>query len=112
MKNRGRQRQQRINDTLRLLDIHSRYVNHIRLHNSTSKEHMNKMCEICIWLKENDMDFVTEAKFIDGGRADIVVLEEAVAIEIGHTETVEKFDRKNYPIQAIFHKTDQPWRGL
>ncbi|RME52988.1 hypothetical protein D6783_03220 [Candidatus Woesearchaeota archaeon] len=104
--------QRRINETLRLLKITSRYVNHIRLHRSTSPEHMRKICEICIWLRQNNKDFVTEAEFITGGRADIVVLEDQIAIEVAQTETKERFNKKDYPIMKMYIATNEPWRGI
>jgi len=113
MARRIRNRQKRINDTLRFLKIHSRYVNHIRLHRSTTPEHMDAICKICIELRKHDKDFVTEAEFITGGRADIVVLEDSIAFEVLHTETTDRFDNKNYPIPTypVLSKDAKNFRG-
>ena len=67
-----------------------------------------------MWLLANDMDFITEAEFIGGGRADILVLEEAIAIEVLDSEL--KKDRvihlKDYPVPKLEVSVAQPWKGL
>lgn len=107
----------RIKETLSYLKPSSRetkIVNAIRLHRSTTKDHMQKICEICMWLKEQGRDFITEAEFIKGGRADIVVLEACQAVEVLVTETVESFlkNKSKYPIPVIAVPFNDEWRGL
>lgn len=102
----------RVRETLNLIDIHSRHINCIRLHKSTNKEHRAKMFEICSFLIDNNHQFITEAKFVSGGRCDIVVLDEQVAIEILNTEDKNKFNKKQYPILTVAVGVDEEWRGL
>lgn len=101
-----------IKSALQLLKPISKGINVIKLHAWVSEQHMSKMCEICIWLRKNNHPFITEAEFKEGGRADILVLDLAVAIEILHTETKDKFEKKKYPVPMIPIRTDEPWRGL
>ena len=94
------------------LDIHTRHVNCIRLHKSTKLEHRLKIVEIANWMLDNDYSFVTEAKFIKGGRADIVCLENGSAYEILNTESLKKFNKKKYPIPTYPIGVNEEWRGL
>ena len=73
---------------------------------------MLKICEICIWLRQNEYDFITEAEFIDGGRADIFVLDTGDAYEILHTEKMQDFKKKAYPVPTYPIKVTDEWRGL
>ena len=104
--------QQRINETLKFIDIHSRHVNCIRLHKSTNRAHRKQLFNICSWLLDNNYSFVTEAKFVVGGRADIVVLETGDAYEIMDTETMKQFNAKRYPIPVYPIGVNEEWRGL
>lgn len=98
-------------ETLNEVDIHSRHVNCIRLHKNTTLKHRNKICEICNWLLDNNYSFITEAKFKDGGRADIVILEEGVAYEVMDSER-KKVRTKQYPIPTYYIGVDEEWKGL
>ena len=104
--------QRQINETMRQLEVHTRHINCIRLHKSTTLEHRNKIVEICNWLIDNDYSFITEAKFVKGGRADIIVLEEGIALEILHTEELKSFNKKDYPIPTYPIRTNELWKGL
>lgn len=94
----------KINEALNLLRIGSRKVNEIRYNTSESKEHINKKKEICnkLWLK--GLDFVTEAIFKNGCRADIFVLEKFKCIEILKSETESSILKKmdKYPKGLYF----------
>ena len=89
----------KINEALNLLRIGSRKVNEIRYSTSESVEHRTTKKNICksLWLKGKD--FVTEAIFKNGCRADIFVLEDFKVIEIMKTETIESIEKKmkKYP---------------
>jgi len=97
--------------TLNLIDLHSRHVNCIRLHKNTTLKHRNKMVEICNWMLDNGYDFVTEAKFKEGGRADIVCLDEGVAYEVMDSER-KKVRLKQYPIPIYYIGVDEDWKGI
>lgn len=112
IKQKSRYEQELINDTMRYLKFETRHINCIRLHKSTSKPHRAKLFEICCWLIDHNYDFITEAEFVAGGRADIICLSEQCAFEILDTETKEMFDRKKYPIPTFPIKTTDEWKGL
>ena len=65
----------------------------------TSKEHQDMIYEICWWLYENNIPFITEARFTTGYRPDIIVPDglPRQIIEVRHSEgsrqSVEKFSR-------------------
>lgn len=101
-----------IRESLDLLRINSRYVNHIRLHANTTVKHMKKICEICIWLRRNGYDFVTEAEWVQGGRADIFVLSMNVAYEVLDSETIKQFNKKDYPVPTYAIMVNSKWKGL
>ena len=56
---------------------------------------------VCAVLSENNLDYATEAELIRGGRADIYVLDWNCAIEVLHSETMRKFEKKNYGCKTI-----------
>lgn len=104
--------QRKINETMQSLKIHTRHINCIRLHKSTNLEHRAKIVEICNWLLNNEFSFITEAEFVKGGRADIVVLDYGIALEVLDSETEERFNSKNYPIPTYPIKVTEEWNGL
>jgi len=53
------------------------------------------------WLIKNDFNVICEATFKNGGRADLLVLFPALAIEVLVSETEERFNSKNYPVETI-----------
>jgi len=89
----------KIRDCLNLVKPSNRKLNEVRISSSESVIHQDKKKEICEELKENNIDFITEAMFITGGRADILVLEDFTAIEIVHSESDESIEKKkeSYP---------------
>lgn len=107
-----RKKQEKINECMRLLKIHTRHINCIRLHKSTNLEHRAKMVEICNWLLNNDYSFITEAEFVKGGRADIVVLDMSIALEILDSETIKRFNSKAYPIPTYPIRVEDEWNGI
>ncbi len=68
---------------------------------SETTEHKVAKALICIVLSDNGLDYCTEAEFKDGQRADIILLDYDVAIEILNTESIKKFNQKRYPITTI-----------
>lgn len=109
--------QKRINDILRLIEHPHNHINCIRLHKSTSVAHMNRICEICIEALIRDLSFVTEAKFINSkGRADIVLLDLGIAVEVTDTEADESIVKKSekYPLDIIKISAHEPftWKML
>ena len=75
---------------------------------------MTKICEICTWARLNNIDFITEAEFISGGRADIIFLEQQVAVEVLHTETLKSFkeNKSKYPVHTVAIGVNDKWRGI
>ena len=76
----------------------SRHRNCVRFFASNTIDHEMAKAEICYLLKKKNIEFVVEAEFKNGSRADIYVLDFGVAIEIMHSETKERLNAKNYPV--------------
>ena len=113
-----RKRYLNIRQNLNLVRFNDRYVNHIRLDKrrkrgkELSQKHWAKICEICMWLLENDYDFITEATFLKRGRADIFVLDTGDAYEVLSSEKMKDFNKKNYPVPTYPIRINEKWRGL
>lgn len=71
-------------------------------------------------LASEEHDFVTEAEFKDGGRADVLDLDTGVAMEVLHSETLDMVIAKTaiYPVDVIVvdstgaliaHRTNNTW---
>ena len=97
-------KQLRKNICLNLLRISNRKINEIRVGNNESKDHRAIKTLICNKLLSEGKDFVTEAIFKSGGRADILILEEFKAIEILKTEKESNILNKKlkYPRGIVF----------
>jgi len=113
----GKLKRLQIKETLSYIhpsDSETKLVNCLKMHSNISDEHMDKVYEICKWLKKHGKDFLTEARFKTGGRADIIVLEDCVAIEVLVTETVDSFlkNKSKYPIKTIAVPYNTEWRGI
>lgn len=72
----------------------------------TSYEHFITIAKIVWKLSSQDYSVFTETEFIDGGRADIFVLDQngdGTIIEVLHTETEERYNAKleHYPFPII-----------
>ena len=87
------------NACLNLVRQSNRKLNEIRSSSSESKAHIDKKTEICNKLISDNKHFVCEAIFNNGGRADILVLDDFKAIEIVKTESNESIinKTKEYP---------------
>jgi len=93
-------KQKRRNECMQLVRISNRNtVCEIRYSNSESKKHIDKKKEICAELILQGKQFLTEAIFENGGRADILVLDDFEVIEILSSETERAFEQKKdyYP---------------
>ena len=98
------------NDVARLLDYNYRGKrNRIYLGDNEGEAHSDKKFEICKWLIKHKKEFYTEAIFKNGMRADILVLDSCVAVEIVDTEKPEsiEFKKQKYPVPVSVCKVDQ-----
>ena len=91
--------QMKRNVCMNLVRPANRVLNEIRVSSGESPEHQDKKIEICKRLQAEGKHFLTEAIFITGGRADILVLDNFKVIEIVKTESNESIMRKQekYP---------------
>lgn len=107
-----RKKQERINETLKHLDVMNRQINTIRLHKNTTLAHRLKIFEICSWILDHNYSFVTEAIGKDRKwRADIVCLDNGTAYEVIDSERKKK-PNKTYPIPTYYISIDEEWKGL
>lgn len=94
-------RQAKRNASARLLRFTSRHhVNCCRLNvNNTLKHELFKALE-CYNLRKQGHDFITEAEWEKGGRADILDLDLMEAVEIAVSESDESLElkKKAYPV--------------
>ena len=77
--------------------------NCVRLNASNALEHELAKFKVCWELLQEGKEFVTEAVFTNGKRADILVLDTGDVIEILHSETKEMAEKKctDYPVDRI-----------
>ena len=81
------------------LDLHYRTDWNIIHLTGTSKEHQDMIYEICWWLHENNIPFLTEARFKSGYRPDVCVPfglpKQIIEVRCSETEreSVAKFKR-------------------
>ena len=82
--------------------------NVIRFSHTETIEHYLQKCKVCYELRKMGIDFICEARFYGGTRADIYVLNKDTAIEILHTEEWSNLEqkRKTYPCWVVGIKTD------
>jgi len=88
-----------VNENLQFIRFSNRKLNCLRWHNNESKEHILKKLEICIELKRLKHDFITEAIFNNGFRADVIDLSDSIIYEILCSEEEKDFYEKikKYP---------------
>ena len=92
------------NDSMRLLDpMQRRPRNCVRLNASNTKEHEIAKFKLCWELLQEGKEFVTEAVFTNGKRADIFVLDTGDVFEVLHSETKEMAQKKceGYPVKRV-----------
>ena len=83
--------------------------NVIRFSPNETIEHYLQKCRVCYELKKMSIEFVCEAIFYEGTRADIYVIDKDTAIEILHTEKDENLEkkRKEYPCWVAGIRTNE-----
>lgn len=90
------------NNTARLFEHSSKiHRNCVRINVGNTIEHERKKFETCFELKKQGKEFITEAVFEKSRkRADIVVLDDGLCIEIAHSESEESLKCKDesYPL--------------
>jgi len=98
------------NDSMRLLDPMQRRPRgcvRINIGNEKSREehfkHELAKFKACWELACEGKEFVTEAVFVNGKRADIFVLDDCEVIEVLHSETKEMAEKKcaDYPVKKV-----------
>lgn len=96
-------KQRRTNRKETNLQIHQATNNAIKCSSGDAESLSHKITKF--WLAaycwENGLHFATEVVFKDNQRADFVVKDWKIAIEILGTESVGKFAKKTYPIFTI-----------
>jgi len=88
-----------VNNNLQTIRISNRKLNCLRWGSNETKEHILKKLDICLWLKEIEHEFITEAIFNNGSRADVVDLTSGIIYEVLVSEDESKFEEKvsKYP---------------
>lgn len=89
-------------ETCNLVRISNRKVNEFRTSPSNSDTHEVAKLKVFLELRRLGHNLITEAVFEGGLRADILDLTDSTAIEIGVSETKERFDKKDYPVKKVF----------
>ena len=89
------------NEVARFVRVSNRKINQIRLSDGESMAHKLRKIDICRDLVLVGKHFITEAIFVKGGRADVLVLDDAKIIEIVASEKEESLviKRDKYPKQ-------------
>lgn len=72
-----------------------------------SYEHKFTKFIIADYCWTNGLNFRTEVEFNNGGRADIVIEELGIGIEVLKSETIKKFNEKNYPVPVVPMRTNK-----
>jgi len=91
--------QLRRNACNKLVKISNRKLNEVRISEGESKAHQDKKIELCKRILAEGKQFMTEAIFTSGGRADILILDDFRVIEIVHSESNKSIIAKteSYP---------------
>jgi len=101
------------NDTARLVRYSNRIGSHrgcVRISIANSLEHEIEKLKQCYKLIQKHKEFFTEAIFENGSRADILILDDNLAIEIADSESDDSLRGKKdkYPVDfevvRVFHK--------
>jgi len=90
---------EREREALRLVRISNRKINEIRYSPGETQMHISAKRTICQYLKAIGKNFITEAIFEKGGRADILILDDLTVCEITFSEKKESIEAKKklYP---------------
>ena len=110
-----KQLMQKRNDSARLLEhTSSIHRNCVRFNADNGIAHEMKKAEVCYHLKEAKIEFVCEAEFYGKktGRADILILDECVALEIVDSESMESIEKKKkkYPCRIVVLRVGQEFK--
>jgi hypothetical protein len=73
----------------------------IKISKANSLEHELAKFFLCWEALNADQQFITEARFKNGKRADIFILDTCEAWEVLHTETEEQVKSKDYPVSIV-----------
>lgn len=73
---------------------------------SETNEHRLMKYLICQYCWERGLQFSTEVVFNKGGRADVVIHDLFLAVEVCHTESITKVYKKQYPLSILAVKSD------
>lgn len=96
--------------------VSNRKLNCVRFSNGETKKHVNAKIELCLALQNANKQYITEAIFEKGGRADIINLTDGEIYEILVSETEEQLKRKffKYPklLKIIPLKADKVKRWI
>ena len=98
------------NDCMQKLDRAYRPTrNMVRFSHTETIDHYLQKCKVCYELKKMNIEFVCEARFYGGMRADIYVIDKDTAIEVLHTEEWSNLEnkRKEYPCWVVGIKTEE-----
>ncbi len=97
---------------LNLVRASNRDINVVKLAKNNTPEHEWMKCALCWILTLQGRDYITEAIFKTGGRADVFCIDTCTVYEILHTESEKTFKEKikKYPeeVEVIAIKTDRP----
>lgn len=85
-------------ESINSIKMSSRH-NVLKVHSQNSYEHEKTKFDIVYLLRKQGVNLATEVEFKNGGRGDILNLDEAVVYEVLHSETIEQFKSKKqlYP---------------
>ena len=97
------------NSVANLIRTMNRHKNCLKWSSNETDDHIKMKLEICKYLKQNNIEFYTEAIFHSGLRADIVDADRLYCIEIVNTESEESImrKRKDYPLPIIVVNANQ-----
>lgn len=76
------------------------HVNCIRINPSNSIEHEVLKLRLCYALSTMGREYITESKFVSGGRADIFCLNDGIAYEVVISETESSINNKHNTYNA------------
>ncbi len=88
-----------VNECLNLVRLGNREKNKVRYSEGEGKKHIAIKEAICEKLEKDGHEYITEAIFRTGGRADILVLDEFKVIEVAVSESESSLNEKakHYP---------------
>ena len=95
---------EREREALRLVRVSNRKLNEIRTGANESYHHQLAKKSLCQYFLAVGKNFITEAIFEKGGRADIFLLDDLTVVELLCTESLENIEvkKKTYPTGLKF----------